>query len=167
MSADDPKSQRPVEVVYAGGTISSVATPEGHREGGYRVDLLVLLAERHPGFLARFCFGKTVTAYVGLSENMSFAYWEAIDKKVAEALARNPHAVLVTHGTDSMEQTAGHLRARFYAQLKAQNSKIVLVGANKDATHPEADVWDNLLFGSECASGDAEPDVYVDRKSVV
>lgn len=38
--------QKNIEVIYAGGTISSLVTSAGYREGGHVVDLMGLLRER-------------------------------------------------------------------------------------------------------------------------
>jgi len=48
-----------IEIIYAGGTISSLATPEGHREGGHVVDLTAELSNRIPGFEDRFYWVKS------------------------------------------------------------------------------------------------------------
>lgn len=150
-----------IEVVYAGGTISALATPQGYREGGHVVDLVGQLGQHIPGFKDKITLGEAVVAYTGLSENIDRHYWEEIGRKIASALDRNPHAVVVTHGTDSMEQTARQLKANFIEQLRAKNAKIVLTGANDDVSNPSTDAWDNLGFAFDSASGEAEPGVYV------
>jgi len=159
-----PELLRPnprIEVVYAGGTISSLATPEGYREGGHVVDLLGQLAEKSPQLKGRFTLGNAEVAYTGLSENMDENYWRQIESIVSGALQRSPDAVLITHGTDSMEQTARRLEGTYGEELVKNNRKIILTGANEDISHPETDAWSNLEFSFESASGNEPPGVYV------
>lgn len=74
-----PHPRTRVEVVYAGGTISSLATTQGYREGGHVVDLVGRLEEKLPNFREGFEVGKAEVAYTGLSENMDEEYWEQIE----------------------------------------------------------------------------------------
>lgn len=150
-----------IEIIYAGGTISSLATPEGHRAGGHSLDLLAKLEERSSQFKPAFEVGNKEVAYTGLSENMDPDHWRAIDEKVADALTRDPKSIVITHGTDSMEQTARHLSGLFLEQIKTAGTKIILTGANEDLEHPATDAWDNLQFALESAAGQAEAGVYV------
>ena len=150
-----------VEIVYAGGTISSLATSGGYREGGHKVDLLKLLEDRLPGVTKDVEISGTDFAYLGLSENIDFHYWKEIEKKVKEALARNPKTIIVTHGTDSMEHTAKYLQNKFKKALTRKRVVIILTGANQDISHPKTDAWDNLKFSLQCVSKRLSPDVYV------
>jgi L-asparaginase/Glu-tRNA(Gln) amidotransferase subunit D len=150
-----------IEVIYAGGTISSLATPDGYREGGHVVDLIGQLEEHAPGFKDKITLGEAQVAYTGLSENLDKECLAQIDQKASAALDRSPHAALVTHGTDSMEQTARDLQKNFIDRLVAQAAKIIITGANEDLSEENTDAWDNLAFAFESAYGDAEPGVYV------
>jgi L-asparaginase/Glu-tRNA(Gln) amidotransferase subunit D len=150
-----------VGVVYAGGTISALATAAGYREGGHVVDLVGQLEEHIPGSKDKVTLSEAKVAYTGLSENMSEKYLDAIGAAVEEALQQDPHSIVVTHGTDSMEQTARYLQKRFAEELKAKNSKIIITGANDDISEEDTDAWDNLAFALDSAAGDAEPGVYV------
>lgn len=156
-----PNQRVNIEVVYAGGTISSFATPGGYREGGHVVDLVGKLQEKIPDFGKRFALGQTQVAYTGLSENIDENYWEGIEAATTHALDRNPRAVLITHGTDSMEQTAKRLQRKLKDILQSKNAKVVLTGANDDLSHPTTDAWDNLTFALKSAQSEAEPGVYV------
>lgn len=161
-STPEINKHRPrIEVVYAGGTISSLATSEGYREGGHAVDLVGQLEQHIPDFTDAITLGEASVAYTGLSENIDERYLIQIVDEVAAALARSPHSVIVTHGTDSMEQTARALSRQFTEQLQAQAAKIVLTGANNDISAPGTDAWSNLAFAFESAGSDAEPGVYV------
>ncbi len=155
------KPKPTVEVVYAGGTILSLATTQGYREGGHVVDLVGLLEQHIPDFKDKVTLGNIDVAYTGLSENIDERYLEQIGEKVGNALGRSPRSVIVTHGTDSMEQTARALQARFGDELKTKKAKIILTGANDDISAPNTDAWDNLAFAFESTSSDAEPGVYV------
>lgn len=157
----EPRPEPSVEVIYAGGTISSLAIPEGYREGGHALDLVERLQQHSPDFQPTFTLGNKEVAYTGLSENMNEVYWQAIDEKTEAALGRNPKGVFITHGTDTMEQTARHLNDVFADTLGRKGTKIILTGANDDLEHPETDAWDNLRFGLENAAADLEPGVYV------
>lgn len=105
--------------------------------------------------------GQPKIAYTGLSENIDEQYWEKIEEFVRNALSRNPKAVIITHGTDSMEQTARRLKNTFGEELKKNGSKIILTGANDDISSPATDAWDNLIFSFESSNRDVDPDVYV------
>lgn len=150
-----------VEIVYAGGTISSLVTAEGYRIGGHAMDLVEELTQRVPDFEEQFNIGQREVAYTGLSENMEPTCWNDIHDKVVEALDRDPRGVLVTHGTESMEQTARYLNEKLKDVLIEKGAKIILTGANDDISMPETDAWDNLQFGLECIIGDAPPGVYI------
>jgi len=156
---DKPKPS--VKVIYAGGTISSLSTPEGHREGGHVVDLVGKLKQHIPNYSVNITLGDAEVAYTGLSENIDDEYWEAIDQKVADSLESDPKAVVITHGTDSMEQTARRLQAEYGELLQTKNSVIILTGANDDISAPGTDAWDNLGFAFSSAGSDLEPGVYV------
>ena len=149
------------EIIYAGGTISAIATADGYREGGHVIDLVAELARLMPDFKDRFNVGHPAVAFTGLSEDIEPKHWLAIEKAVSEALSRKPQAIIITHGTDSMAQTAQFLRGKFLKILKKSGTKILLTGANDETLHPKTDAWDNLVFTFESASNDVTPDVYI------
>lgn len=149
-----------IAVVYAGGTISSLATSAGYREGGHVVDLVGLLKEKNPN-LDNFIIDKTEVAYTGLSENIDEKYWEKIEEVIRKVWNKNTNAIIVTHGTDSMEQTARRLKHIFNNELKKSGIKIILTGANDDISHQDTDAWDNLMFAFESTNANNESDVYV------
>lgn len=155
-----------VEIIYAGGTISSLATEEGHREGGHDVDLVAMLQEHFPEVAEMGLeIGEKQTAFTGLSENMNPTHWESIDEAIDQSLTRNPRGVMITHGTDSMEQTALHLSDKYSELLRENGTSIILTGANDDLETEGTDAWDNLMFALASASAseseDHEPGVYV------
>lgn len=150
-----------VEVIYAGGTISSLAVPAGYREGGHVVDLLGKLEERQPGSTNRFNLGEPQVAYTGLSENIEEENLVTMEAAIDTALSRNPKSILMSFGTDFAEQAAKRFQKKYKAQLKQQDAKIVIVTANDDLSHPNTDAWGNLTFSLESAAENAEPGVYL------
>lgn len=154
-------SPQKVEVVYAGGTISSMTTEEGYREGGHAQDLIELLQEQSPGLELNVELGEKTYAYTGLSENLTADDQETIADEIGNSLGRDSHGVLVSHGTDSLEQTARLLDEKFGESVKESGKKIILTAANEDLDHPETDAWDNLEFALESFSADVPGGVYV------
>ncbi len=74
------------------------------------------------------------------SRDMSHALWQQLAHRVAEHLARPAVCgVVVTHGTDTMEETA-----YFLQRVLAPGKPVVLTGAMLPATHHQADGPRNL-----------------------
>ncbi len=74
------------------------------------------------------------------SRDMSHALWQQLARRVAEHLARPAVCgVVVTHGTDTMEETA-----YFLQRVLAPRKPVVLTGAMLPATHHQADGPRNL-----------------------
>lgn len=155
-----PNSKTKIEVVYAGGTISSLATPQGYREGGHVVNLVSRLEEQVPDFKKRYELGETQVAYTGLSENIDKKHLDSIVSAVRDSLKRS-NAVVITHGTDSMEQTARYLQNVFGRYLSEKEAKVVITGANEDLTHPSTDAWDNLIFAFDSVNKPAGNGVFI------
>lgn len=149
----------PIGIVYVGGTISSFATDRG-RMGGRKVDLIKELRTHNPAVKA-VCLDSQQFAYLGLSENITSEHWAAIAEAVQRVLPNLPSAVLVTHGTDSMEQTARYLKRTFMSQLRQQKVPIVLTGANRGIDDASTDAWDNLEFALQSCTTQKAPGVYI------
>lgn len=156
-----PNNRTRIEVIYAGGTISSLATPSGYREGGHFVDLIDRLEERFPGFTKRFDLGQPQIAYIGLSENIEESDLEMMESAIDTALAREPDSIVMSFGTDFAEQAAKRFQEKYKEQLHQKGVKIIIVSANHDLSHPQTDAWDNLTFSFESAEAKAEPAVYL------
>ena len=149
-------------VVYAGGTISSLATEHGFRIGGIKVDLISELQEHSTASLKNIHINSSEFAYTGLSENIDKSHQLIIGRKVDDAFRSGSNTVLITHGTDSMEHTARYLQSRFAGKLVKHNQKIILTGANQDLRHPQTDAWANLEFALQSVVAlKNNPGVYV------
>ena len=86
------------------------------------------------------------------SEYMDPVLWVALQKAVVEALARPEVAgVIVSHGTDTLEETA------YFLDLTVASDKpIVLIGAQRNASEKDFDGSRNLLNAARiCVSPDA------------
>ena len=148
-------------MVYAGGTISSLKTNDGYCEGGHVVDCATKIRENAPDIAENFDLVRTEVAYTGLSENMDQGYWNDIARAVRSALETSPKAIIVTHGTDSMEQTARFLQKELGELLTQKGTQVILTGANKDLSDPSTDAWNNLGFAFESAKDSTKPGVFV------
>jgi L-asparaginase len=138
-----------VVVLSTGGTIASTQSEE---EGGYTSNLTgEQLVAAVPGLdqVARIEVQDVVN--VG-STNMTPALWLEVSRRATAALARPEVAgVLVTHGTDTMEETA------YFLDLTVTSEKpVIMVGAMRAASEWDADGPRNLLNASRVAvSGEA------------
>lgn len=156
-----------VGVVYAGGTISSIQTKFGYREGGHIRNLMEMLQERNPMFInGRFTLGEPRVVFTGLSENMTRKDRKTMKQTLTEMVDSGEYtSIVVTHGTDSLDETARLDLAKdkeFMEKLRAAGVKIIITGAEHDADHPETDVWGNLEGSLDTAvDDDLEPGVYV------
>ena len=86
------------------------------------------------------------------SDYMDPALWVKLQKAVVEALARPEVAgVIVSHGTDTLEETA------YFLDLTVSSDKpIVLIGAQRNASEKDFDGPRNLLNAARiCVSPDA------------
>lgn len=87
------------------------------------------------------------------SDYMDPTLWLALKKAVVEALARPEVAgVIVTHGTDTLEETA------YFLDLTVNSEKpIVLIGAQRNASERDFDGPRNLINAARiCVSQDAK-----------
>ena len=132
------QEQPTVVVLSTGGTIASTQNEE---EGGFTSSLTgEQLMAAVPGLeqVARIEVQDVVN--VG-STNMTPALWLEVSRRAEAALARQEVAgVLVTHGTDTMEETA------YFLDLTVASPKpVILVGAMRAASEWDADGPRNLL----------------------
>ena len=81
------------------------------------------------------------------SKDMGLAIWQALGLAIRAALRRQDvSAIVITHGTDTLEETACLLHA-----LHAGEKPIVLTAAMRPATSPLADGPANLLWAVQVA----------------
>ncbi|HSG08850.1 MAG TPA: asparaginase [Longimicrobiales bacterium] len=126
-----------VVVLSTGGTIASVYDPA---QGGFVAALTgEALVRAVPGLDTLARVEVVQVANVG-STDMTPALWLDVSRRADTALARTDVAgVVVTHGTDTLEETA------FFLDLTVASEKpVIVVGAQRAASEPDADGPRNL-----------------------
>lgn len=136
-----------VRVLATGGTIAGAqasATEYGYKSGAYDVNAL-LSAVPNLDRLATIS-GEQV-ASIG-SQDMNDAVWLTLAKRVNAVLkGRDTDAVLITHGTDTLEETA------YFLSLVTKSTKpVVMVGSMRPATAVSADGPANIYNGVAVAA---------------
>jgi len=133
-AAAAPAALPHVVILATGGTIAGVQPKEGepgYKSGSLSIDALIKGA---PGIekLARLD-GEQI-ASIG-SQDMNDAVWGKLVRRANELLAKpDVDGIVVTHGTDTMEETA------FFLNLLLKSDKpVVLVGSMRPATSQSAD----------------------------
>ncbi len=140
-----------VVILATGGTIAGVQPKEG--EPGYKSGSLSVesLIKGAPGIEKLAQLEGEQIASIG-SQDMNDEVWAALARRANEVLARDDvSGVVVTHGTDTMEETA------FFMGLVLRSDKpLVLVGSMRPATSQSADGPLNLFNAvAVAADGDA------------
>jgi L-asparaginase len=139
-----------VALLATGGTIAGAqaqANAAGYIPGAWSVEQLI---DAVPGLNDVARIQAEQVANIG-SENMSHAVWAVLAKRVA-ALAddQDIHGIVITHGTDTLEETA------YFLSLVAHTDKpLVLVGAMRPATALGAEGPANLYNAVALAASDA------------
>jgi len=129
-----------VVILGTGGTIAGVA-PQGQGDLAYEaaqlgVDALVRAVPE----LSGASLETEQVAQVD-SKDMTHAIWQALVRRVHHHLVREEvGGIVVTHGTDTMEETAYLLH-----RVLAPKKPVVLTGAMRPASSRQADGPDNLL----------------------
>jgi len=135
------QSPKPLVVILAtGGTIAGTAAlatdTTGYRAGALGVDALVAGV---PALAEHRLESESVAAID--SKDMDEATWQRLATRVAQHLARPEVAgVVVTHGTDTLEETA-----YFLHRVLAPAKPVVLTAAMRPASALSADGPANLL----------------------
>lgn len=130
-----PEIERPHVVILAtGGTIAGKAesgTQAGYASGKVTVDAMI---DAVPGISDLADIQGEQIANVG-SQDMTFAIMIALTNRINELLKdKAVSGVVVTHGTDTMEETA------YFLNLTVKSKKpVVLTGAMRPATAVSAD----------------------------
>ncbi len=139
-----------VVILATGGTIAGEAEPRaGH---GYRAGAIPIgqVLTSVPGLAAVARVEAETVAAVG-SQDMNESIWSRLATRVSLAAARPEVAgVVVTHGTDTMEETA-----YFLDLVLATPKPVVLVGAMRAPHAADADGPANLLAAVAVAASPA------------
>jgi len=128
-----------VMILATGGTIAGAQTSQaeyGYKAGSFRVEDLIKAVPQMQE-LAEISGEQIVS--IG-SQDMNDEVWLKLGKRVNELLqSPNTDAIIITHGTDTMEETA------FFLDLVVKSDKpVVLVGSMRPATAISADGPMNL-----------------------
>lgn len=137
-----------IVVLGTGGTIAGTASSASDNIGYTAAQVSVAELLAHVPGMAGVLAGRTLVseqvAQVD-SKDMSFAVWHALAKRISHHLsAVDVQAVVVTHGTDTLEETAYFLHAVLPPELI--NAKpVVLTCAMRPASSLSPDGPQNLL----------------------
>jgi L-asparaginase len=133
-----PDSGKKIKILATGGTIAgaqSSASDPGYKSGAFSVEDLIRAVPKLRE-LAELS-GEQV-ANIG-SQSMTHEVWLKLAQRVQEVLKGDTDAVVITHGTDTLEETA------YFLSLVLKSDKpVVLVGSMRPATAIGADGPANL-----------------------
>ncbi|MDN2927142.1 type II asparaginase [Campylobacter jejuni] len=133
------KAKSRIAILGTGGTIagfidSTIATT-GYTAGAIDIDVLIKAVPQIRD-LADISWEQIANID---SSNMCDEIWLRLAKKIAKLFAEGIDGVVITHGTDTMEETA------YFLNLTIKSDKpVVLVGAMRPSTAISADVPKNL-----------------------
>ena len=148
--SDQQKARPRVEIIATGGTIAGAQaskTDYGYKSGTFKVEDLIN-AVPHMQDLATITGEQVVN--IG-SQDMNDAVWLKLSKRINERLAASDvDAIVVTHGTDTMEETS------YFIELTTPRGKpIVFTGSMRPATAVSADGPGNL-YNAVATAADAD-----------
>lgn len=128
-------------VLYTGGTIGMLETPEGLAPaGGFEARMRDHLAQCSDAPQLRWAL-RELDPLID-SANMQQANWLAMREAIVEAVERDGHdGVLVLHGTDTLAYSAAALSFL----LLGLPVPVLLTGSMLPAGTPDSDAWDNLI----------------------
>lgn len=132
-------SKSRVRILATGGTIAGAQasqTEYGYKSGSFKVEDLIAAVPKLKDIAD--ISGEQV-ANIG-SQDMNDEIWLKLSKRINAVLSSDDYdAVVITHGTDTMEETA------FFLNLVVKSKKpVVLVGSMRPATAVSADGPSNL-----------------------
>jgi L-asparaginase len=135
MEAHPTTEQRQkVRVLATGGTIAGIAgtgTQADYRSGRVTVDAMIAAV---PGLSVLADVDGEQVANVG-SQDMTLAIMIELARRAESLLSRtDTHGVVITHGTDTMEETAHFLNLTVHS-----DKPVVMTGAMRPATAVSAD----------------------------
>lgn len=135
-----PSPQRSIVILGTGGTIAGTAQSALDNVGYQAAELgVAALVDAVPALRGRALEAEQVAQLD--SKDMDAATWQALARRAAHHLGRDEVAgVVVTHGTDTLEETAWLLH-----RVLAPAKPLVLTAAMRPATSLQADGPQNLL----------------------
>lgn len=141
------ETRKTVKILATGGTIAGAATVGG----GYRAGAIPIaeILRSVPDLAALANISSEQVANVG-SADIDEAVWRRLVSRVQAAISDPSVAgVVITHGTDTLEETA------YFLRLVLPTSKpVVVVGSMRPGATPSADGPQNLLDAVRVASSD-------------
>lgn len=140
--AQDEQGSTRVTVLATGGTIAGAQAPEGgygYKSGSFDIQDLISAV---PNLDKMAVITGEQVVNIG-SQDMDDATWLALAKRLGEVVKQpGTDAVLITHGTDTLEETS------YFLSLVTKTDKpIVMVGSMRPATAISADGPSNLYNG--------------------
>ncbi|MFZ6046582.1 asparaginase [Pseudomonas sp. CR3202] len=141
-------------VLYTGGTIGMLQTPEGLAPAsGFESRMREQLASRAMALDWHF---EELLPLID-SANMRQANWLAMRDAIVEAVERGHDGVLLLHGTDTLAYSAAALGFL----LLGLPVPVVLTGAMLPAGSEGSDAWPNLLGAIDALQGGVAPGVHL------
>jgi L-asparaginase len=138
-----------IKILATGGTIAGAqasTSDAGYKSGAFSVDDLIKAV---PSMTNLAVLSGEQVANIG-SQTMNHEVWLKLAKRVKEVLAGDTDGVVITHGTDTMEETA------YFLSLVLDSDKpVVLVGSMRPATAIGADGPANLYNAVALAADSA------------
>lgn len=139
MEARDSRAKR-LLILGTGGTIAGTAADPGDNVGYQAAQLGVAQLVAAVPALAAYELECEQVAQLD-SKDMDFHTWQHLARRVAAYLAREEVAgVVITHGTDTLEETA-----YFLQRVLAPKKPVILTAAMRPATAMQTDGPQNLL----------------------
>jgi L-asparaginase len=149
MFSNAAQAKPKIKVLATGGTIAGAQATQadaGYKSGSFSVDDLIKAVPQLKDIAE--LSGEQV-ANIG-SQTMNHEVWLKLAKRVNEVLKGDTDGVVITHGTDTMEETA------YFLSLVVKSDKpVVLVGSMRPATAISADGPANLYDAVALAANPA------------
>ncbi|EYC50979.1 asparaginase [Hylemonella gracilis str. Niagara R] len=140
------KAQK-IVVLGTGGTIAGLSTPEkgaGAYVAGQKPVEELLAGLAIPAALTGLAIQSEQVAQID-SKDMDLPVWQALLRRCQHGLAQaEVRGVLITHGTDTLEETAWLLELLLGPLLRGLGKPLVLTCAMRPADAPDADGPGNL-----------------------